>query len=168
MKEETNEDTATMYEIARTLYGELALPSLSTMQLRRSSKTKLFEVYDILRRKYVSLTPEEWVRTHFVAYMIDFLNFSPHRMANEVTIEFNNMRRRADTGVYDDYLRPCVVVEYKASSVALTTDVLDQVLRYNQVFRAKAVMVTNGRDIYSIVNGRLTRGVVGPDDVSGI
>lgn len=155
---------AQLYCRAIELFGELAVPPCEPT-LRIGHKIREIEVFDPLRRKFVALTPEEWVRMHFVAYMIDTLGYSPLRIANEVHIVLNDTRRRADTVVYDDTLRPQVVVEYKAPGIALTADVLNQVLRYNLVFNARAVMISNGRDVYSYIGNKLVHGVVRPDDL---
>lgn len=154
--------TNPLYTKATELYGRLLLPPCR-LDLRLSTATRPLEVYDPLRRAWVALSPEEWVRQHFVAYMCDALGYSPLRMANEVPLVFNSMSRRADTVVYDDSLRPLLVVEYKAPTIKLTTETLKQAMRYNQVFGAKAIMVTNGMDVYSLSGSRLFRGVVSRD-----
>ncbi|MCH5219614.1 MAG: type I restriction enzyme HsdR N-terminal domain-containing protein [Muribaculaceae bacterium] len=153
-----------LYDQAVKTLGRLLLPRCD-LKLRIGHKVKEFEVYDVLRRKYVALTPEEWVRAHFVDYMVTALDFSPLRMANEVSIILNNTKRRADTVVYDDVLQPLVIVEYKAPSIHLSESVLHQALRYNLVFQAKAVIITNGMDVYTVMNGVVKRGVVKYADI---
>lgn len=102
-------------------------------------------VFDRLRRKPVALTPEEWVRQHFVAYLIDSLGFPETLMANEVAITLNGTSRRCDTVVYSRQgLMPQVIVEYKAPSVAITQRVFDQIVRYNMVLQVEWLMVSNG------------------------
>lgn len=102
-------------------------------------------VFDRLRRKPVALTPEEWVRQHFVAYLIDSLGFPEALMANEVAITLNGTSRRCDTVVYSRQgLVPQVIVEYKAPSIAITQRVFDQIVRYNMVLQVEWLMVSNG------------------------
>lgn len=101
-------------------------------------------VYDTLRRKLVALTPEEWVRQHFVNFLVAHLGYPAPLMANEIGIELNNTRRRCDTVVFDREARPLVIVEYKAPDVTITQDVFDQVVRYNMVLQARYLMVSNG------------------------
>ena len=102
-------------------------------------------VSDRLRRKPVALTPEEWVRQHFVAYLIDSLGFPETLMANEVAITLNGTSRRCDTVVYSHQgLVPQVIVEYKAPSIAITQRVFDQIVRYNMVLQVEWLMVSNG------------------------
>ena len=101
-------------------------------------------IFDILRRKNVALTPEEWVRQHFVNYLITFKKYPKERIANEVTVSLNGMTRRCDTVVYNQYLEPVVIVEYKAPSVPITHEVFEQIKRYNICLRVGILIVTNG------------------------
>lgn len=152
------------YALFENIFGRINIP-LAPLRLKAGTTTKNFDVYDEMRRKWVALTPEEWVRQHFVRYMSDTLGFSPTRIANEVTVNLNSMKLRADTLVYDDALNPLVVVEYKSPQTELTRSVLEQALRYNLTLKAKAVIVTNGRDVYSWINGSLKRGVITASDL---
>jgi len=102
------------------------------------------EVYDPLRHRCVALTPEEWVRQHFVNYLSAVLGYPPAMMANEVGLHLNGTRRRCDTLVYSRDLRPLAVVEYKRPSVEITSRVFDQIARYNSVIGAKVLIVSNG------------------------
>lgn len=102
-------------------------------------------VFDPLRRKSVLLTPEEWVRQHFVAYLACELGYPPALMANEVGVKLNGLQRRCDTVVWRrDDATPLVIVEYKAPSVEITAAVFDQIARYNMVLRAPYLIVSNG------------------------
>jgi len=102
------------------------------------------EVYDPLRRKWVALTPEEWVRQHFVNFLVVGRGFPAELMANEIGLKLNRTSRRCDTVVFDRSLRPLVIVEYKAPSVPLTQKVFDQIARYNIVLNASFLIVSNG------------------------
>lgn len=101
-------------------------------------------VFDRLRKRYVALTPEEWVRQHFVEYLIQAKHFTAALMANEVSLTQNGIKRRCDTLVADREGKPLVIVEYKAPEVEITQEVFDQIVRYNMVFRARYLMVSNG------------------------
>lgn len=105
-------------------------------------------VYDILRKKFVALTPEEWVRQHFVHYLIKAKLFPMERMANEMSLVQNGIKRRCDTLVADIYGHPQVIVEYKAPSIEITQAVFDQIVRYNMVLQAKYLIVSNGLSHY--------------------
>lgn len=105
-------------------------------------------VFDILRRKPIQITPEEWVRQHFVHYLINQKGYPKLRMANEVLLHLNQMQRRCDTVVYQKDLTPQVIVEYKAPSIKITQAVFDQICRYNFVLRVDYLIVSNGLNHY--------------------
>ena len=105
-------------------------------------------ILDIIRRQYVALTPEEWVRQHFVHFLINHKGYPQSLMANEVQLKLNGMSRRCDTVVYDRALKPRVIVEYKAPSVSITQKVFDQICRYNMVLQVDYLIVTNGLTHY--------------------
>lgn len=112
--------------------------------LRRNSRGNI-EVYDPLRHKWLFLTPEEWVRQHFVAHLVGDRGYPPQLMANEVTVNLNGLTRRCDSVVWrrtDG--SPLVIIEYKAPSVELTRKVFDQIVRYNMVLRAPYLIISNG------------------------
>lgn len=101
-------------------------------------------IYDCLRRKFVALTPEEWVRQHFVNYLISALAYPEGLMANEVSLKLNNTARRCDTLIYSRQGKPLMIVEYKAPEVSIAQKVFDQIARYNSVVGAKYLVVSNG------------------------
>ncbi len=104
----------------------------------------IYQVFDRLRGKFVVLTPEEWVRQHFVNYLIEHLNFPATLMANEVGLKLNDTQRRCDTLIYTRDLRPLCIVEYKRATVEITSAVFDQIARYNSVIGAPYLIVSNG------------------------
>lgn len=106
------------------------------------------QIYDDLRRKFVALTPEEWVRQHFVHWLLDVKHYPASLTANEVGLRLNGTLRRCDTVVFGRDGLPAVVVEYKAPEVAITQRVFDQIARYNLVMRAGYLVVSNGLDHY--------------------
>lgn len=128
-------------------FPSLALPP-APLRLRRGNGA--IEVFDELRRKWLVLTPEEWVRQHFVAFLRGSCGFPGALMANEYSIDLNGMLRRCDTVVFDRRLRPLVICEYKAPSVAITQKVFDQIARYNIVLTAPYLMVSNGLRHYCV------------------
>lgn len=121
---------------------KLNLPEFD-LQVRRSADGHL-QVADCLRGKFVALTPEEWVRQHFVNFLIEYRDFPRTLMANEVGLRHNGNLRRCDTVVYDSSVRPVAIVEYKAPTVAITESVFDQIVRYNMVMDVRWLMVSNG------------------------
>lgn len=124
---------------------ELNLPPFDA---KLKSVKGVMSVFDILRRKYVALTPEEWVRQNFVHYLLSDKGYRGELMNNEVQLSFNGMSRRCDTVVWDMHLRPAMIVEYKAPDVAVTQKVFDQIRRYNMVLQVKYLVVTNGLTHY--------------------
>ncbi len=105
-------------------------------------------IFDILRRRYVALTPEEWVRQHFVHYLTEHLGYPSTMLANEVTLQVGEKTLRADSVLYDVHLKPRVIVEYKAPSVKITEKVFEQIATYNMLLHADYLMVSNGLDHY--------------------
>lgn len=123
----------------------LNLPTYETKICQRGGKLQIF---DPLRKAYVALTPEEWVRQHFVHFLTCSKGFPSALMANEVAITLNGMKRRCDTVVYDKGLRPRVIIEYKAPTVKITKEVFAQISRYNLTLQVDYLIVSNGMQHY--------------------
>lgn len=121
---------------------KLNLPDIDARLQRRPDGS--IAIYDAIRARYVALTPEEWVRQHFVSFLINHRNYPAGRIANEVSLKLNDTARRSDTVVYDDNRRPVVVVEYKAPMVEISRKVFDQIARYNSVLKGCVLIVSNG------------------------
>lgn len=124
---------------------ELNLPSYDVKVKKIDGKLTIF---DNLRRKFVALTPEEWVRQHFVFYLVHKKGYPQSLIANEIQINLNNQKKRCDTVVYDNTPEPIVIVEYKSPDIAITQQVFDQIVRYNIVLRVKYLIVSNGLSHY--------------------
>ena len=122
--------------------------NLPSFPVRLSEKNGKTSIYDPLRRKQVILSPEEWVRQHFIHFLILDRSFPPTRIANEISISVNSTSKRCDTVVYDDFLSPLVIIEYKAPDLAITDEVINQISRYNSALRAPYLMVSNGLKHY--------------------
>lgn len=118
--------------------------NLPPVELRLRMEGKLLKVFDPLRMKYVALTPEEYVRQHFISWMTSSLGYPPSLMRNEVSLNLNNTIRRCDTVVFRSDGNPSVIVEYKAPTVPITQAVFDQIARYNMVLRSRFLIVSNG------------------------
>ena len=102
------------------------------------------EIFDIIRKKFVALTPEEWVRQHAVRFLIEERQVPSGRMNVEVALETLHLSRRADVVVFDDNGEPAAIVECKAPTVKITQDTFDQIARYNMALKASYLVVTNG------------------------
>ena len=119
----------------------LNLPSYDTKICNKDSKQQIF---DIIRKCYVALTPEEWVRQHFVNFLVNHKEYPAALMGNEVVISLNGMKRRCDTVVYDKQLTPRAIIEYKAPTVKITKEVFAQISRYNLILKVDYLIISNG------------------------
>lgn len=124
---------------------ELNLPPFDKKIITEGDKSRIF---DILRKRYVALTPEEWVRQHFVHFLIEHKGYPSALMGNEVQLNLNGMSRRCDTVVYNRSLAPQLIVEYKAPTIEITQRVFDQISRYNIVLQVRWLIVSNGLTHY--------------------
>lgn len=131
----------------------MAIPDMQALNLPRTElrivrKGGRLVVFDVLRHRFVALTPEEWVRQHFVRFLQQHRHFPAGAIANEVAVELNGMRKRCDTLVYGLHAEPLMIVEYKAPSVGITQAVFDQICRYNMQLRVRWLVVSNGLQHY--------------------
>ena len=105
-------------------------------------------IFSKLRKKFIILTPEEWVRQHCVMYLIHEKNISPQLMNEEKQVIVNGLSKRYDIVVYNPNGQINVVVECKSPEVNITQEVFDQIARYNLSLDAKYLMLTNGINHY--------------------
>ena len=101
-------------------------------------------IFDVLRRKYVALTPEEWVRQHFVHFLIEHKGYPKALMANEIQLAIGNKKLRCDSVLDDRTLKPRMIIEYKAPTVNITQKVFDQITIYNMLLHVDYLVVSNG------------------------
>jgi len=106
------------------------------------------KIFDSQRRKFVALTPEEWVRQNFVHFLLEHRGFSPAYLANEVEINLNGMSRRCDSVLYGTDMMPRMIIEYKRPDVEITQKVFNQICRYNMVLQVEYLVVSNGLNHY--------------------
>lgn len=125
--------------------------NLPAVPLRLKEEDGILKVFDPLRDKYVALTPEEFVRQHFTAWLRDARHYPASLMANEIGIEVNGTRKRCDTVVFGNDGKPMVIVEYKAPDVTVNQAVFDQIVRYNMTLHADYLVVSNGINHYCCV-----------------
>ena len=119
----------------------LNLPEYSAKIIERDGKNVIF---DPIRKKYVALTPEEWVRQNFVHYLINHKEYPLSLMANEVLIKLNGTSKRCDTVLYNRDLSARMIVEYKAPHIEITQEVFNQITRYNMALKVDYLIVSNG------------------------
>lgn len=126
----------------------LNFPSFS-FRLKASENKRL--IFDIVRKKYVVLTPEEWVRQHTIHYLHFEKKYPISLMAVEKQVKINSLTRRTDIVIYNREGKPSIVVECKAPEVAISQATFDQIARYNLELDATFLMVTNGLNHYHCV-----------------
>jgi hypothetical protein len=109
----------------------------------KSSENKTL-IFDKLRKKYMVLTPEEWVRQHFVYFLIEEKKYPISLIALEKQLTINNRKKRTDILVFNTAGNPEIIVECKAPSIKITQATFDQIARYNLKLKATYLIVTNG------------------------
>jgi len=102
------------------------------------------QVFDSQRNKWVSLSPEEWVRQHFIHYLIKFKGIPSALIAVEVQIYQNGMKKRCDAILYDRHLKPLVLIEFKAPHIPITQSTIDQTAVYNNSLHVPFLIISNG------------------------
>jgi hypothetical protein len=118
--------------------------SIPPAKLKITQKNEVYYVWDKFRKKQVQLTPEEWVRQHFLHYLVDELNYPIGRISVEHALTINQLSRRCDAVVFSADFTPLVVIECKAADVPLTQKTLEQIAQYNFSLRVKYLILTNG------------------------
>lgn len=120
---------------------KLQLPEYS-FRLREERGRRL--IFDEIRRRFVALTPEEWVRQHFLHYLVAEKGYPASLMAVEKKVTVNGLSQRFDLLVYDRKGAPLLVAEFKAPGVAVTQAAFDQAVRYNSALKVPLILVSNG------------------------
>lgn len=105
-------------------------------------------IFDALRKKWLLLTPEEWVRQNFVQYLLQVKKYPASLIAMEKEIKLGELKKRFDILVYDNDHQPWMIVECKAAAIKLDEKVLEQILRYNISIPVRYLVVTNGTDCF--------------------
>ena len=102
-------------------------------------------IFDTIRKKYVVLNPEEWVRQNFIQFLISEKNYPASLIAIEVGLKYNQLQKRADILIYHNGL-PDILVECKAPEIKISQNTLDQIARYNMSLKVNHLIVTNGME----------------------
>lgn len=124
---------------------QLNLPS-ADFRIREEKGKRL--IFDSLRRKYVKLTPEEWVRQHFVNYLTQHKGYPTALLANEMELKIGTKRLRCDTLLYNRYMQPRMIIEYKAPHITISQQVFEQIASYNTLLHVDYLVVSNGLQHY--------------------
>jgi len=125
--------------------------NLPTYSLKIKSVNNREYVYDQFRKKFVRLTPEEWVRQNFAHYLVSEKSYPASRMMIEKSLHINKMSRRCDILVSDDTGAPVIIIECKSPEIKIGQSTFEQVSVYNIAFRVKYLVITNGMQHYCCV-----------------
>ncbi len=105
-------------------------------------------IWDSLRKRWLVLSPEEWVRQHAIAWLIAYKEIPALRISQEYPVNINGQHQRADIVVVDEFAKPYILVECKAPDVEIDNEVIMQATRYNAVVRARYILLTNGKKLF--------------------
>ena len=122
--------------------------NLPQYEIKIGEKDGKRTIFDFLRRKYVALTPEEWVRQHFTHFLVAQKGYPKGLLANEVELRVGEKRLRCDTVLYNKEGQPRMIVEYKAPTIQLQQKTFDQISVYNLLLHVDYLIVSNGLQHY--------------------
>lgn len=105
-------------------------------------------ILDTQRKKFVALTPEEWVRQHFVHYLTDYLGYPTTLLANEISLKIGEKQLRCDSVLFNSQGTARMIVEYKAPNISITQKVFNQIASYNLLLHVDYLVVSNGKEHY--------------------
>ncbi|HOE04636.1 MAG TPA: type I restriction enzyme HsdR N-terminal domain-containing protein [Bacteroidales bacterium] len=118
--------------------------NLPPVELMLRNNNQRVEVFDIFRKRYVTCTPEEWVRQHLLHFLIQHRRYPEALIAVEKSLNINGLHRRFDAVVFNREAQPILVVECKAPAVNLTQPVFDQICAYNSKLNVEYLLISNG------------------------
>ncbi|MFW5707424.1 MAG: type I restriction enzyme HsdR N-terminal domain-containing protein [Bacteroidota bacterium] len=119
----------------------LNLPAYPFKISQKEGKTFIFDTF---RHSWVFLTPEEWVRQHFLKWLVTDHAYPAGLIAVETSLKYNNLKMRADAVIYNKNTKPLVLVECKAPHVTINQQTFEQAARYNFSFKTRYLLLTNG------------------------
>jgi hypothetical protein len=122
----------------------MQLLNLPTFEYRIQASKTGDKIFDVVRKKYVRLTSEEWVRQHFLHYLVGHLAYPQTLVRLEQRVQHNRLRHRPDIVVYNRLARPLMLVECKAPHISINHEAWGQIARYNAHFNAQLLVITNG------------------------
>jgi hypothetical protein len=122
--------------------------NLPPYAFKLKKKNGLLYVFDDLRKKHLVLTPEEWVRQHFVKYLIDYKNYPKSLIKLEGGLTLNQLQKRTDIVIFNKDGKADILVECKASTIKIDQKVFDQAASYNMIHQVNFLVVSNGLQHY--------------------
>lgn len=124
---------------------QLNLPAYNFRIIKKNEKPFIF---DDLRKKFVALTPEEWVRQHFIRFLIDVKHYPASLIAIEKQLVINGLKKRCDAVVYNRNAEPLMIIEFKATTVSIAQQTFDQAAVYNSKLKVDYFIISNGLKHY--------------------
>lgn len=121
--------------------SQLNLPKYNFRIKKQNEKLYIF---DTQRKRYVTLTPEEWVRQRFIRFLIEQKGYPAALLAVEKQLEMNGMKKRCDAILYNNDAKPILIIEFKAPNIAITQNTFDQVAVYNAKLKVEFFIISNG------------------------
>lgn len=105
-------------------------------------------IFDLIRKKYLLITPEEWVRQHIIHFLINHKNYSKSLISTEKGLNYNKLAKRSDILTFSKNGTPFLLIECKAPEIKINDKVFEQVSIYNQTIQAPFIAVSNGLSTY--------------------
>ena len=124
---------------------QLNLPAYNFRIIKKNEKPFIF---DDLRKKFVALTPEEWVRQHFIRFLINVKLYPASLIAIEKQLVINGLKKRCDAVVYSRNAEPLMIIEFKATTVSIAQQTFDQAAVYNSKLKVDYFIISNGLKHY--------------------
>lgn len=124
---------------------QLNLPAYNFRIIKKNEKPFIF---DDLRKKFVALTPEEWVRQHFIRFLINVKHYPASLIAIEKQLVINSLKKRCDAVVYSRNAEPLMIIEFKATTVSIDQQTFDQAAVYNSKLKVDYFIISNGLKHY--------------------
>jgi len=140
----------------------LNLPEFNFILKTENNTTYIF---DEIRKKYIILTPEEWVRQNFLKYLIKYKNYPVGLISIEKSLIINNINKRYDTLIYSRSGKPRMIIEFKSPEIKLNQKALEQVLTYNYGLRVEYIILTNGLKHYCVKYDNTTGKIIYLDNI---
>jgi hypothetical protein len=134
-------------------------------QLKVRKKSEKVEIWDIIRKKWIVLQPEEWVRQNLVHMLLCKYSVSKNRIAIEKSFTINNKSKRFDLVLFNKFSEPHILIECKAANIPISQDVFDQVGTYNLHIKAPYLIVSNGILTYCCKQNHAAKDFTFLDDI---
>lgn len=126
-----------------------------TYQFRIKNSENKLRIFDVIRKKFIVLTPEEWVRQHCIHFLIEEKNYPISLINVEKELKINDLKKRYDIVVFNSDGSIRLLIECKAPKITIDQNVFDQIAQYNFILNADYLMVTNGLShFYCVINNK--------------